>query len=209
MTRGRRATGRWAALGVVLVVVAGVLVVLAIGDTPSGDGPARATDSVSSAPSPAREAAQPPPEHLTIASIGVSTELVGLGLRSDRTVEVPRDAAQAGWFEEGPVPGQLGSSVILGHVDSTEGPAVFHELSDLRPGEAIEVRRADGTVAEFEVDRVATYENEDFPAQAVYAGSPGEPALNLVTCGGEYDKDRGGWQSNVVVFAAFVGVRAS
>jgi sortase (surface protein transpeptidase) len=200
---------RWAAVGALLVGAAAVLITLATRDTAPADPPAPANDVASSAsappPSPPSAAApSPSPEHLRIASIGVSTDLVRLGLNQDRTVEVPRDAAQAGWFDQGPVPGQPGSSVVLGHVDSVEGPAVFHRLSQLRPGDPIEVQLSDGSVARFEVGRVATYANEDFPARDVYAGSPGRPALNLVTCGGEYDDERGGWQSNVVVFGVYV-----
>lgn len=198
---------RWMAVGALLGGAAAVLITLATGDTAPGETPALANDVVSSAsaapPSPP-SAAAPSPEHLRIASIGVSTDLVRLGLNQDRTVEVPRDAAQAGWFDQGPVPGQPGSSVVLGHVDSVEGPAVFHRLSQLRPGDPIKVQLSDGSVALFEVGRVATYTNENFPARDVYAGSPGRPALNLVTCGGEYDEERGGWQSNVVVFGVYV-----
>jgi sortase (surface protein transpeptidase) len=203
--RGR--SRRWAGVGALLVGAVAVFLTLAVGGTPPAEPPAPANDVASSASAPApspRSAAAPSPEHLRIASIGVSTELVRLGLNQDRTVEVPRNAALAGWFDQGPVPGQPGSSVVLGHVDSVAGPAVFHRLSQLRPGDPIEVELSDGSVARFEVGRVATYANEDFPARDVYAGSPGRPALNLVTCGGEYDDERGGWQSNVVVFGVYV-----
>ena len=144
------------------------------------------------------------PAALRIASIGVDTPLVGLGLNADETVEVPQDAEVAGWYDLGPLPGDDGSAVILGHVDSVAGPAVFYRLSQLVAGDRVEVRLSDGSVAEFRVDRVATYDNEEFPAQQVYAGSPGRATLNLVTCGGVYDATRGGYQSNVVVFAESV-----
>jgi sortase (surface protein transpeptidase) len=201
---------RWSALGLTLVVAAAVLAVrggdveaptAGVQDATSASSPSEGTRGVSSA--------TPPPRHLRIPSIGVSTELVRLGLQKDRTVEVPQDATLAGWFDHGPVPGERGSSVILGHVDSAEGPAVFHALSDLRSGDPIHVERSDGSVARFEVRRVSTYANEDFPAQEVYAGSKDQPALNLVTCGGEYDPARGGWQSNVVVYGVFVGTTAA
>ena len=65
------------------------------------------------------------------------------------------------------------------------------------------VRLDDGTLARFEVRSVETYANEDFPAQKVY-GTQGSSLLNLVTCGGDYDAARGGYQSNVVVFARLV-----
>ena len=140
------------------------------------------------------------PLHLSIPSIGVSTRLVRLGLNEDGTVEVPTVAADAGWFRLGTVPGQRGSSVILGHVDSVDGPAVFASLSTMRRSDRVEVLMSDDRLVTFEVTGVETYANADFPAERVYAGTRRGRELNLVTCGGEYDRSRGGYQSNVVVF---------
>lgn len=199
---------RWAAVGALSLGAAALLLSFATRDTVSAGPPAPASGAAGPVstplPSPRAPTPSPSPQRLRIGSIGVSTDLVRLGLKWDRTVEVPRNAALAGWFARGPVPGQPGSSVVLGHVDSAEGPAVFSRLSELRPGDPIEVRLSDGSTTRFEVRRVATYANEDFPAREVYAGSPGRPALNLVTCGGKYDDERGGWQSNVVVFGEHV-----
>lgn len=138
--------------------------------------------------------------HLDIASIGVSTRLVRLGLQEDGTVEVPSVRGTAGWFRLGTVPGERGSAVILGHVDSVDGPDVFADLSALRPAQRVEVGLSDDTRVSFEVTGIETYANADFPADRVYAGTRRGRELNLVTCGGEYDPDRGGYQSNVVVF---------
>lgn len=214
--RGAAVLRRSSAVGLALAAAAAVLLGLALrGSAPEeqavpgqADRPVPVADvrpvggwmprPAGTAPAP--EAARPRPVHLTIASISVSTDLVRLGLRPDRTVEVPQDAALAGWFEEGPVPGEQGASVVLGHVDSAAGPAVFHRLAELAPGDRLRVRLTDGATARFEVRRVATYANDAFPAREVYAGDPDGRALNLVTCGGWYDADRGGWQANVVVF---------
>lgn len=211
---GPSGAGRWVAVGTLLVVAALVLVTLALRPpVPGGVGRLTAADARTAAPvtppgsplasAPAPEAV-PLPEHLTIPAIGVATDLVRLGLRTDRTVEVPADGVQAGWFEDGTPPGQPGASVVLGHVDTEDGPAVFHRLAELGRGDRVLVRLDDGSVARFAVRRVATYANADFPAEEVYAGSPDGRALNLVTCGGWYDAARGGWQGNVVVFAELV-----
>lgn len=140
------------------------------------------------------------PVRLVIPDLDLDTKLITLGVEEDRTVEVPADPDRAGWFRRGPAPGSIGSSVILGHVDSVEGPAVFAELSELDPGAKITVRLADGSDVSFTVHSVKTYANEEFPARKVY-GSHGRSELNLVTCGGDYDADRGGYQANVVVNA--------
>lgn len=149
------------------------------------------------------------PTHLRIPAIGVATDLIGLGLNDDNTVEVPEDPDRAGWFDLGPTPGRPGSAVILGHVDSTVGPAVFYRLRHLRAGDEVEVRLADGTTALFAVTQVVTYPNERFPARKVYAGSPRRPTLKLVTCGGRYDVEAGGYQSNVVAYTRYRRTLAS
>lgn len=138
--------------------------------------------------------------HLTVPGIGVDTRLVRLGLNDDGTVEVPTAPETAGWFDLGTVPGRRGSAVILGHVDSADGPAVFAGLSTLRAGDRMQVVLSDAATVAFEVTSLETYANADFPARRVYAGSLRERTLNLVTCGGEYDRERGGYQSNVVVY---------
>lgn len=117
---------------------------------------------------------------------------------------MPKDPDRAGWYRLGPAPGAPGSAVILGHVDSAEGPAVFARLRTLAPGTRIVVEHADGALTRFAVRSVATYANEDFPAARVYRNR-GAPTLTLVTCGGAYDAAKGGYQANVVVTAEYVG----
>jgi sortase (surface protein transpeptidase) len=163
---------------------------------------------------PAAPAAGPPvvpaavrsaPLELRIPAIGVSTSMAELGLNPDNTVEVPTDFQQAGWFAPGPAPGQPGSAVILGHVDSHRGPAVFFRLRSLRRGDAVEVRLADGAVAHFAVTAVETYLKEEFPAERVY-GPHGGSALQLVTCGGEFDRKARSYLSNIVAYTSLVAL---
>ena len=143
------------------------------------------------------------PVLLRIPSIGVSTSLSTLGLKPDGTVEVPIDFQQPGWYRLGPTPGQVGSSVILGHVDSYQGPAVFFRLRSLSPGDPIEVSLADGVDVRFTVTSVVMYPKNQFPDQQVY-GSHGDSELQLVTCGGQFDRATGGYLSNIVAYSRFV-----
>ncbi|HLL68597.1 MAG TPA: class F sortase [Micromonosporaceae bacterium] len=143
------------------------------------------------------------PIELRIPAIDVTVALSTLGLADDGTVEVPSNFAEAGWFQLGPSPGQTGSAVILGHVDSHRGPAVFFRLRSLRAGDRIEVTREDGVVAHFAVRTVATYPKQQFPARQVY-GPHGNSALQLVTCGGTFDRATRSYRSNVVVYTDLV-----
>lgn len=152
---------------------------------------------------PAAESPSAPPVHLRIPAIGVSARIIQLGLNADRTVEVPGDPATTGWYRLGPRPGAEGSAVILGHVDSVAGPAVFYRLRFLAPGDRIVVRAADGSTTRFRVTEVATYPNEQFPAERVYGPHGDRHSLQLVTCGGDYDPESG-YQANVVVYTRLV-----
>jgi sortase (surface protein transpeptidase) len=167
--------------------------------------PAPVVEAPPAAPSAAPSADRSTPLELRIPAIGVSTSMTELGLNPDNTVEVPTDFQQAGWFEPGPAPGQPGSAVILGHVDSYRGPAVFFRLRSLHPGDAVEVRLADGAVAHFAVTAVETYLKDQFPAERVY-GPHGNSALQLVTCGGEFDRKARSYLSNIVAYTSLVAI---
>ncbi len=139
------------------------------------------------------------PVRLNIPAIGLKVPLSELGRNPDGTVEVPADFRQAGWYRLGPSPGQLGSAVILGHVDSYLGPAVFFRLRYLRPGEHVNVTLADGVITHFVVRQIAMYPKTNFPGTLVY-GSHGYSALQLITCGGVFDTNTRNYLSNVVVY---------
>ena len=146
--------------------------------------------------------ATPLPVRVQIPKIGVASSLDRLGRAPDGTVEVPGpDRWQVpGWYELGPRPGELGSAVILGHVDSKRGPAVFFRLRELRRGDEIEVTRADGSSVRFVVQRTEQYDKQRFPTDEVYYPTL-TSALRLVTCGGEFDHSTGHYRSNIIVFA--------
>jgi sortase (surface protein transpeptidase) len=148
--------------------------------------------------------ATPVPVRLEIPSIGVGTRLQRLGRAQDGTIEVPkgpREWEEAGWYQGGTRPGDPGSAVILGHVDSRRsGPAVFFRLRELRRGDQIKVVRADGSSVRFAVDRTEQYPKSRFPTDAVYYPTL-SPELRLVTCGGSFDATAGHYRSNVIVFA--------
>jgi Sortase domain len=140
------------------------------------------------------------PASLVIPSIGVSASLVHLGLTSSGALQVPPTTAVAGWYTGSPRPGSIGSAVIAGHIDSVTGPGVFFRLSQLQRGARVYVRRADGTLAVFEVTEVQMFPKDAFPTTAVYGAVP-DPELRLITCGGTFDYSTRSYLSNTVVFA--------
>jgi len=149
------------------------------------------------------------PVAVAIPAIGVRAALLHLGVNPDGTIAVPSLNTQAGlaaWYRYSVTPGQIGASVIEGHVDTYHGPAVFFRLGALRPGDRIDVTLADGTTAVFRVTGVRLYLKASFPAKAVY-GAAGFAALHLITCGGVFDDATGHYLSSTVVFASLTSAR--
>jgi Sortase domain len=168
------------------------------------DRPAEALEAVRDFESVRGYRPTPVPVRLEIARIGVSTRLGRLGREADGTVEVPKGPGKwdtAGWYAGGTRPGDPGSAVILGHVDSKSGPAVFYRLRQLRRGDKVEVVRADGSRVRFAVDRVEQFPKERFPTDDVYYPTL-RPQLRLVTCGGTFDPVSGHYRANVIAFAS-------
>jgi Sortase domain len=219
----KRHTGRWVAVAGALVLLGGACLGLGLQThhhrlaapvasslhrstvtpaprtkavAPTGQGVAPATAAVP-------VVAYSVPVALSIPAIGVDVSLSELGLNPTGTVQVPTDYEQPGWFDLGPSPGQMGSSVILGHVDTFQGPTIFFHLPTLQPGDQVIVTLADGAVATFDVRGVTSYLKTQFPADLVYA-THGTDALQLVTCGGAFDTATGHYLSDVVVFTTLV-----
>ncbi|MED7927633.1 class F sortase [Nonomuraea sp. LP-02] len=140
------------------------------------------------------------PESLDIPSIDLEAPLMKLGLAKNGDVELPpyEKPKTAGWYEGSAVPGEKGASVIIGHVDTKTAPAVFYKLRDLRKGQTVKVRRSDGKTVTFKVDSIEQVHKDSFPTRRVYL----EDGLRLVTCGGEFDRARGEYLDNVIVYAS-------
>lgn len=145
------------------------------------------------------------PVRLQVPSIGVDSELMGLGLQADGTLEVPPSGFPAGWYTGAPTPGELGPAIIAGHVDWDGQPGVFFDLRDLALGDDIAVTRQDGSTARFRVARVEQFDKDAFPTEAVY-GDLDHAGLRLITCGGAFDPTMRSYDDNLVVFAELVGI---
>jgi len=174
--------------------------------TPSASGTIGPAGSQPSAGSGKLRLPRSEPVSIDIPAIGMQSNLLHLGLNPDGTIQVPplfAQPSQAAWYKYSPTPGQIGSSVIEGHIDTYQGPSVFFRLGALRPGNQVDVTLANGTVAVFRVTGVRLYPKTSWPWHVVF-GSADYPALHLVTCGGTFDYSTRQYLSNTVVFASLV-----
>lgn len=182
-------------IGLIVILVLLALVVGANSSGPAGFG----------SPTPLASSA---PTRVTVPSISAESSLVATGLKQDGSLEVPpvSEPMQASWFDQSPTPGEVGPSIVLGHVNGGGQPGIFANLDDVVSGAQVFVDRADGQRAVFEVSRVETIPKDSFPTDAVY-NDTANPQLRLITCGGGYDPNARSYRSNVIVYADFVEVQ--
>jgi hypothetical protein len=146
------------------------------------------------------------PVSVDIPAIGVHSVLLSLGVKPDGTMQVPplqRTPNAAAWYKYSVTPGQIGTSVIEGHVDTKQGPGIFFRLGALRPGDLVNVRLADGITAVFRVTGVRQYQKSEFPAKTLYRATR-FAGLRLITCGGAFNYATRQYLSSIVVFAFLV-----
>ncbi|HEX3790624.1 MAG TPA: class F sortase [Pseudonocardiaceae bacterium] len=189
---------RW----VVGVLLAGVCLAGCGGGTSaSAPAPAASTSAATSTQQSAG-AARSVPTWIDIPSIDARSSLIGLGLNPDKSVQVPPvdKPQQAGWYEYGPTPGQVGPAVILGHIDGDHQEGIFWRLHEVKPGDAVTVGRQDGSTVTFTVSKVDQVPKDTFPTSAVY-GNTTDPELRLITCSGAFDATTGHYLDNVIVYA--------
>jgi sortase (surface protein transpeptidase) len=140
------------------------------------------------------------PARLVIPEIGVNAAVGKMGLDSTGALEVPKSWTDTGWYGSGPAPGQTGPAVIVGHYDSTTGPAVFYRVPSLKAGQKIDVKLADGRTLEFTVDSLEMVSKDIFPTDQVY-GQTARPELRLITCGGSFNSTTHHYLDNIIVYA--------
>ncbi|MFK8795097.1 class F sortase [Planococcus plakortidis] len=156
------------------------------------------------AANPINELNQPgiSPEKLSIPSIGVEAEILHLGVTDTGEMAVPDNGEELSWFSPGYRPGQRGRSVIAGHVDDLDGPAVFWDLTELEPGAEILVSGEDRELR-FKVHTMESVPLDLADIESVF-GYHSSPELVLITCSGTYDYDRGTREERLIVYASLM-----
>jgi hypothetical protein len=155
-------------------------------------------------PAAAPQASAGLPQRIRIPRLRIDTSVEHVGLTQDGAMDVPKRYDTVGWYKLGTRPGEIGSAVMAGHLDSKTGPAIFWRLRELRPGDDLFVRSDDGQERRFVVQGTETYRFDDAPLERIFAAADGA-LLNLITCGGTFDRRSENYDQRLVVFAALAG----
>ena len=214
--RGLVVPGRQRALGALAATVIGGALVASVALGPAHHGPVPEAGSGATPTATANAFAagrlQDPsgnptvtdvgkPVAVRIPSLGVSSSLESLSVGPSGALGAPVDYDRAGWYADGPVPGEIGPAIIAGHVDSTTGPAVFYRLAELKVGDEVIVDTDTARSLIFTVTARRQSAKATFPTAEVYSTVP-RPELRLITCAGAFDRSVGHYTDNLVVFAA-------
>ncbi|MBI4939125.1 MAG: class F sortase [Actinobacteria bacterium] len=158
--------------------------------TPEDDAPEAATNPVS----------------LSIPAIDVRAAVDPVGVEKDGSMVIPRSVDRVGWYRYGPPPGAAaGAAVVAGHVDSkAQGPGAMFRLREVRVGDRVDVRLADGRTVRYEVVGKETLVKKRLPTERLFARD-GAPRLVLITCGGPFVPELSSYRDNLVVVAEPVG----
>ncbi len=182
-----------------LVIAVTVCIGLGLGPMPLHAGPTKVVISDKGLPVIPYGA----PVRLRIPRIGVATKLESTSIDSKGILESPKDPKKAGWYRNGPMPGQPGNAIIVGHVDWYDGPAVFYRLSRLRKGDIVEVVNDYKITLRFRVTEVRSYANGSAPLNKI-AGRTKHTHLNLVTCGGSYNRSAKNYSHRIVAYTELI-----
>lgn len=170
----------------------------------------REASAASTAPNSAEDADRglqlrlTPPVRVRIDDYGIDAPVIPVGLVDGNVLQIPHDITKVGWYEYGPKPGSSqGSAVLVAHRDGvTQGRGVFFVLDALKVGTEVDVVTASGSTLRYRVVSVEGIRKATFQADIEeFFAHDGPPRLTLITCGGSYDPQQGGYQANVIVTA--------
>lgn len=200
--------------------VAATVLMVTLPGSPDETSEARRAPAVASSAPPQGRSAGPPagtshthrtegkhlprsrPVRLLIPKIEVDAPFIDLAIGSTGQLQPPpaNNTNLVGWYSKGATPGEAGTSIIAGHVDTATSAAVFASLSELEKGDRFQVLRSDGHKASFLIDSVETFDKDSFPSKRVYGDTP-RARVRLITCAGDYDRQVRDYTANLVVFA--------
>ncbi len=157
------------------------------------------------APAGSTSAAAPVDLHaisrLVVPGVGIDAPVVTLGVNSDGVMQSPATPTDVGWYNFSSLPGGGSNIVLSGHVDYVNyGPAIFWNLRELKPDDVVQVVLDNGSVVNYHVTTVTTYDDQTAPVQQIIGATPAE-TITMITCTGTFDTQSREYDKRLVVRA--------
>jgi LPXTG-site transpeptidase (sortase) family protein len=145
------------------------------------------------------------PDHLVLA--GDARAKVRPAETVDGQLKVPEEVDHVGWWDGSAHAGDpFGSTVIAGHLDSaTDGIGFFIRLRRVKVGDVVTLEAGSRRLS-YRIIKVETVDRQALATDSRAFDQTGDHRLVLITCTGEYRRDRGGYESNLVVTGRPLGL---
>lgn len=160
----------------------------------------------SEAPLPVSESELPPfkyvpedPKVIRIPAIAVEGYIQNVTVDRYSSIGAPSNINLAGWYTGSVKPGENGLSIIDGHVQGRYKPGIFKNLANLNAGDEFSVEFGDRSNKDFLVVSVNTYTLEQSNEALFALDSTLGSQLNLITCGGKFNKSSQTYEKRVIV----------
>lgn len=137
------------------------------------------------------------PNRLKIPAIDVNAKIEVVGKDAKGRMDVPKQTDQVGWYRYGAKANQTGNVILAGHLDDTNGPAVFYDLAKVKRGHRIEVSAKTGEQVSYVVTNVMSYPVDQAPVGSIFGATLAQ-RLTLITCVGTFTQSKGYDQRLVV-----------
>lgn len=160
-------------------------------DTPDETPPVEACDNYS--------VPDDQPRKIDIPSVGISGCIQRVGIDQHKAIAVPTNIHLAGWYTDSVAPGEKGVSIVDGHVLGRYQDAIFKNLADIQAGASISIQFGDYSWKIFEVIAVSSYPVDQVMTQLLVRRDGVSAQLNLITCGGNFDKSSQSYDQRVIV----------
>lgn len=139
------------------------------------------------------------PKYITLSTIGAEGYVEKVGVDQDKRIAVPTNIHLAGWYVEALKPGQVGLSIIDGHLDGYKHDGIFKNLAKLKAGDTYTVEKGDGSLLNYKVKSVQTMSVADANSKLFSKDPSIKSQLNLITCGGAFDEGKKEYDKRVIV----------
>lgn len=144
------------------------------------------------------------PKYITLPSIKAEGYIEQMGIDQYGAVAAPNNIHIAGWYVNSFKPGEYGLSIVDGHVDGQKATGIFFRLAQLKQGDTFDVELANGVAHQFQVKSITTVPDADSQTALFTRDNSIKSQLNLITCGGKFDRQSRSYLGRTVVVSALV-----
>lgn len=142
------------------------------------------------------------PRIIEIPKLNAKARVMRVGLDKQDTLLAPNNVHDAGWYTGSAKPGEAsGATVIDGHISGPTQPGVFVNLKKLQAGDIISIERGDKTKITYKVIKTEQHDVADVNMYEVMQSVTAKHGLNIISCGGAFNRKMNSFEQRIIVYA--------